>query len=224
MQVSYSRMDMGPFHTKEPPRNDRPTHTHNYRSARMRNSYRVKSGSMVVKISICMAVLAAAILLEVFVLNNDEVVSTVSAEASGGEGEQDDVLGRLRFVAAGGVKSVFSVQQRWRLPVNAREFQLLEDETLLRIACKAGAAVSVPAEGEVRAIANDETYGINVRIHHGNDLESVYYHLADVKVEVGQPLLAGDTLGSVAEGGDVYVKVLQAGSPMDPSAFLDLEE
>ena len=52
----------------------------------------------------------------------------------------------------------------------------------------------------------------------------MYYHLADVKVEVGQPLLAGDTLGSVAEGGDVYVKVLQAGSPMDPSAFLDLEE
>ena len=99
MQVSYSRMDMGPFHTKEPPRNDRPTHPHNYRSARMRNSYRVKSGSMVVKISICMAVLAAAILLEVFVLNNDEVVSTAHQLGERAEGFQ--ALAKVEVCANG---------------------------------------------------------------------------------------------------------------------------
>ena len=49
-------------------------------------------------------------------------------------------------------------------------------------------------------------------VSHGNELESVYYHLDGICVEEGQPLRADDTLGSVGADGYLYVAVLEEGT------------
>ena len=182
---------------------------------------------MLVKIGFCFAVLGAAVLAQNIILKDDaRAVVEASAEETAPvqEEESGDVLGRLRFVETGGVKSVFATAQRWSLPVRDSTVALIEDDTLLQMECKTGDTVSVAAAGEVLAVAHDETLGEYVRIYHGSDLESVYYNIDDIRVEVGQPLLAKDTLGTVGDGGKVFVKIMQSGAPQSPGAYLDVPE
>ena len=84
----------------------------------MRNSYRVKTQHGVNQHLHGSA--GAAILLNVRAQQH-EVVSTVSAEASGGERERGRCAGQAAVVAAGRVK-VVSPCSSLALPVNARNF------------------------------------------------------------------------------------------------------
>lgn len=186
-----------------------------------------RAGGMLAKIGFCLAVLAAAVLIQNFVLTDGDsraVVEASTEEKERENGESEDVLGRLRFVEAGGAKSVFAVSQRWSMPVASANTTLMEEDTLLQIIGKAGDTVSVSAAGEVRAIAYDDRLGACIRVHHGSDLESVYYNVKDIRVEVGQPLLAGDTLGEVGDTGMLYVAVTQSGEPQLPAAYLDVAD
>ncbi len=221
-------LSMTPFSTYDPQQRERAQYQRNTFRAwtRRRQRERVQAGSMLAKICVCMALLGVVVLLQLFILNQDTVnnirVVTASSEETNTEGNgDDDVLGRLRFVNSGEVKSVFATSQRWQLPLNAKAQSLLKDDTLLCLSAKAGDVVAVSAAGEVRAISNDEELGAYVRVNHGSDLESVYYNLKDVRVEVGQPLMAKDTLGLVGDSGALYVCVLLGGTPQDPMAYLD---
>lgn len=221
-------LSMTPFSTHDPQQRERARYQRSTFRAwtRRRERERVRVGSMLAKIGVCMALLGAVVLVQMFILKQDAAEPIRAVEASGGEntaGEtgDDDVLGRLRFVNSGEVKSVFAVSQRWRLPVKSGVQTLSNDDTLLCISAKAGDTVSVAAAGEVRAISHDETLGDYVRVNHGSDLESVYYNLSDIRVEAGQPLMAQDTLGTVGEGGNLYIAVLLSGAPQNPSSYLD---
>lgn len=195
---------------------------------RRREQDRVRAGSMLAKIGFCVGLLAVVVLAQAFLLKYDADLSgrasVVSAEGDSQETGDEDVLGRLRYVESGAVKSVFAASQRWRLPVAAGRMALVEDETLLRITASAGKTVSVSAAGEVRALGADAALGDYVRVYHGSDLESVYYGLADIRVEEGQPLMPQDTLGKLGSNGTMHVAVLLNGAPQDPSKYLDTEE
>ncbi|MEG1756207.1 MAG: M23 family metallopeptidase [Clostridia bacterium] len=221
-------LNLSPFSASEPRQQ---YHTHYEGEAfrawkRRRSGFKNRTGSMLAKIGICMAILGCVVLIQVFLLRNqasEDVVETAGNDTTGGGTENDDVLGRLRFVSAGGIKSVFSVSQRWDMPVANAKAALLDNDTMLCLTAIAGDPVSVAASGEVRSVAHDETFGDYVRINHGSELESIYYNLNDIRVEEGQPLLAKDTLGLVDADGKLYVEILRTGDKQNPAAYLNVE-
>lgn len=230
--MQFEEMELSAFLSEEPQRRRAAPARYAPYAARPGRGRRprTRAGSMLVKIGFCFAVFMAAVFVQRFLLQEEgagrAAVEATAAETDPGRetDEDEDVLGRLRFVEAGGARSVFATSQRWSMPINALQTELMEEETLLRIRGRAGDTVSVAAAGEVRAIARDEALGDYIRMHHGSDLESVYYNVSDIRVEVGQPLLARDTLGLLGDSGELYVSILLSGAPQAPAAYLDVRE
>lgn len=223
--MEQDRFRLTPFTAEEPrPRLRTAGADQSVRSwQRRREKARARAGSMLAKIALCMAVLLSVVAVQAFLLNGENRAVEADAAGSGeAPAETDDVLGRLRFVNAGGVRSVFSVSQRWSAPVTVKNASLVNDGTLVCISARAGERVCLPAMGEVASVASDPTLGDYVRIAHGGDLESVYYRLDGIRVEEGQPLQVGDVLGKVPSDGVLYVAVLQGGERLDPSGYLDV--
>lgn len=224
-----NRIRMEPFIAREMQYDERISRVSEraFLRARKRKRFEPRTGSMTAKISLCMAVLACVILAEALLLDvpwkPTSAVSVTQARQSAAETDEDEALGRLRFVEAGGVKSVFAVSQRWDMPVAAKEARSIEDETMLFMRAAAGEKVLLSASGEVRVIGEDETLGAYVRINHGSGLESVYYHLADVCVEEGQPLVHKDVLGRVHEDGTLYFAITRDGAPLNPESYLNTD-
>jgi murein DD-endopeptidase MepM/ murein hydrolase activator NlpD len=70
------------------------------------------------------------------------------------------------------------------------------------VAAPAGTPVGAMASGVVSLAETDMYYtGGTVMIDHGHGLHSIYVHLQDVLVEVGQQLAQGATLGTVGASG-----------------------
>jgi len=225
--MQHNGIDLEPFTTREPQRNLTTIPARERTAAWVRRKKRVETrvGSMVAKITICMAILALVILAEAFLLRGGQgnVVETAVTDQQDTGETDEEVLGRLRFVEAGGVKSVFAVSQRWDMPVSYSEASNIEDETTLFLRANAGENVRLSAAGEVKSVGTDEILGDYVRISHGGELESVYYHLSNICVEEGQPLSAKDVLGKVAADGTLYVCILQNGSPVNPETYLNVQ-
>ena len=61
-------------------------------------------------------------------------------------------------------------------------------------------------------------------LDHGGKYHSLYAHLADLAVEVGQKVIAGDVVGLSGQGGlespGVYFEVRHRGRPEDPLDWL----
>jgi murein DD-endopeptidase MepM/ murein hydrolase activator NlpD len=68
-------------------------------------------------------------------------------------------------------------------------------------------------------------YGIVVILDHGGDVQSLYAHLSAVAVAVGQPVRAGDRVGSMGStghstGSHLHFEVRRGGAVTNPAAFL----
>ena len=226
--MDLERLETTPFETAEPRRRGSGMHVNLRRRTRARSAGQTRrvGASMLVKIGVCAAALLLVLVLEVFVFphENEAVEAGAEAPAPTDGANTEDVLGRLRFVDGGGLIGVFAGTARWNLPVEASAAALLEDAQLLELEAPAGEVVSISAGGEVRAIGEDPELGAYVRIHHGDDLESVYYHLQDIRVEEGQPLLLGDTLGTVPEDGRIYMRIYQTGAPQEIETYIDVPD
>ena len=181
----------------------------------------VQARSMMIKVSICTLVLLMVIGVEIYLLSKSGEPAVETAGLAAEEAEQEETLGRLKFVSLNQAESVFSANQRWSSPVAAAEAMLMEDEKLLQLTAAAGSTVSLPAAGEVKALFTDAVYGAGLRISHGNGLESIYYGIEDIRVEVGQPLNACDTLGEMPEAGTIYVALNQSGTALCPTDIID---
>jgi lipoprotein NlpD len=97
----------------------------------------------------------------------------------------------------------------------------------LLLAAPAGTPVRAPQRGQVAFVGNQGTLlGTFVVLDHGNAQASVYAHLAEASVRVGQQLAQGDVVGSVGSSGLVgmsprlYFEVRQAREPVDPRPLL----
>ena len=224
-------MDLDQF-TLEPFVTDEPAGRRPQRSRRSQNTRRRgrRSGNAaLIQAVICVAALLLLLGLELFVFHDLEEPRPASAAPASTDAEEteenagrseEETLGRLKFVN-GRFYSVYPADARWSLPLTASEMESLNEGSLLKLTADPGENVCAAAAGQVRSVGIDEQYGKYVRIGHGGDLESVYYHLDAVCVEEGQPLQTNDTLGTVGSDGELYVAVLEGGQPQRALNFYE---
>jgi septal ring factor EnvC (AmiA/AmiB activator) len=95
-----------------------------------------------------------------------------------------------------------------------------------------GVEIEAAQDGAVRAVYEGTVvfadrfrgYGLMVVLDHGGKHHSLYAHLAEATVAVGQKLAAGDVLGTVGatsvEGPGLYFEMRFQGRPEDPADWL----
>jgi len=97
------------------------------------------------------------------------------------------------------------------------------------IAAAAGTEVCAVADGTVYTVYEDETMGMTVVIHHGQDYVTTYSSLEEtLAVQPGDIVTAGQTIGTVgntalmecAIGDHLHFAVSCRGESMDPAEFL----
>jgi len=82
-------------------------------------------------------------------------------------------------------------------------------------------------QGTVAFAEHFKGYGLMVVLDHGGKHHTLYAHLAQAAVEVGQKVAAGDVLGTASEGGEgsgLYFEVRFQGRPEDPLDWLKKAE
>lgn len=94
----------------------------------------------------------------------------------------------------------------------------------LDIAADRGTPIHAPRDGVVRWSGTVAGYGRVVYVDHGDGLETRYAHCDRLKVQEGQSVRAGDTLGTVGSTGrstgpHLHFEVRQDGVAIDPEGF-----
>lgn len=90
--------------------------------------------------------------------------------------------------------------------------------------------LAIAGAAGVVQIAGDSSTGHRVWIDHGNGLRSGYFHLLDLRVHVGEPIVAGTPLGLVGDnpadhdGRHLHFEVSPVDhySPRDPAPYMAL--
>lgn len=176
---------------------------------------KVDASGIVVKVGLCAAVLALAVVIRAFGGGKpEERVAETSTYASDTETQDQQSLGTLQYVDAG-------VSRKWSAPVQSLDIELLRDSQLLRFTAKNDAVTACMA-GKVLSIEQDVQLGNSVRIQSDDDCETVYYGFDTVAVIQGAEVVEGDVLGTVTAGRSIYLRVFEKGAPQDPTAYVDL--
>jgi murein DD-endopeptidase MepM/ murein hydrolase activator NlpD len=81
--------------------------------------------------------------------------------------------------------------------------------------------------GRTALVAEHFFAGRNVLLDHGLGLFTLYFHLTEARVALGEPVAAGQVIGTVGATGRVtgphlHFAVLLAGARVDPEALLRL--
>jgi septal ring factor EnvC (AmiA/AmiB activator) len=105
------------------------------------------------------------------------------------------------------------------------EFQTETLRNGVDFAAEAGARVGSVAVGVTRFAGWFRGYGRIVIIDHGDGFHTVSGHLDEIHVEVGDPVEAGQSLGTVGETGSLggpslYFELRRGGDPIDPVPWL----
>ena len=113
-----------------------------------------------------------------------------------------------------------------RVPFGRRKHARFETYTIqngIEIAAPQDTPVTAVYEGTVVFADRFKGYGLMVAVDHGGKHHTLYAHLGDVAVQVGQKVAAGERLGSVGaglEGPGLYFEVRFQGRPEDPAEWL----
>jgi septal ring factor EnvC (AmiA/AmiB activator) len=125
--------------------------------------------------------------------------------------------GNLPWPVAGRVRVAFG---RRKHP----KFDTYTVENGIEIDAREGAPVAAVHEGTVAFADRFRGYGLMVVVDHGGKHHTLYAHLADLRVQPGQRVAAGQVLGTVGsgvEGPGLYFEVRYHGRPEDPAEWLD---
>ncbi|MDQ6918747.1 MAG: M23 family metallopeptidase [Candidatus Dormibacteraeota bacterium] len=92
------------------------------------------------------------------------------------------------------------------------------------LAAPAGTAVFAP-DGGVASVGAGGPCGIHVVLRHGGGVETLYCHLLNATVADGQPIAAGERIGSVGSSGNstgphLHFEVHRDGRAVDPAGWL----
>jgi septal ring factor EnvC (AmiA/AmiB activator) len=138
------------------------------------------------------------------------------AEIVGG-GPFEAAKGRLRWPVAGGkVLARYGKQQH---PV----LHTITDNKGIDIGVSTGSSIATVASGEVSTIWWLPSYGNLVIVAHDGGYRTVYAHLAEIAVEEGQKVTAGQTIGQSGEGIEgpmVHFEVWRGRETQDPLKWL----
>ena len=93
------------------------------------------------------------------------------------------------------------------------------------IAVPTGTPVAAAATGTIIVASYQGSCGNMVAIDHHGGLSTMYCHLSQIFVGVGQEVQRGQTIGAAGATGDatgphVHFQVMQNGHPVDPMSFL----
>jgi septal ring factor EnvC (AmiA/AmiB activator) len=124
--------------------------------------------------------------------------------------------GNLPWPVAGRIRVAFG---RRKHP----KFDTYTVENGIEIDAHEGAPVEAVHEGTVAYADRFRGYGLMVVLDHGGKHHTLYAHLADLRVQAGQRVAAGQVLGSVGsgmEGPGLYFEVRFQGRPEDPGEWL----
>jgi murein DD-endopeptidase MepM/ murein hydrolase activator NlpD len=88
-----------------------------------------------------------------------------------------------------------------------------------------GTPIMAAADGEVTYAGTRSGYGLVVEINHGDGVGTVYGHMDEISVAVGDFLQQGDLIGTVGATGNastphLHYEVLIDGEIYDPWLFL----
>lgn len=178
--------------------------------------------SLVAKVGVC--VLACAFMLALKGLDNpvaEQVVAGVKV-AVNDETDFNEMFGKLQFVELPETLEVFSNSDKLALPVSAPAQPVGSEQEYVLWEGIPDTTVLAAAAGQIRAVSEDDVLGKYVRIQHDNNLETIYYGLAEISVEQGQPIKKFDTLGITGEEGTLCVYVMLDGKPQSPGEYMDL--
>jgi len=95
----------------------------------------------------------------------------------------------------------------------------------LDIAGREGASVIVPAEGVVTFAGPNGGYGNTVKVFHGYGISTLYAHMDNVLVRVGQRMERGEVLGTVGNTGrstgpHLHYEIQLHGVRVDPRRYI----
>lgn len=95
----------------------------------------------------------------------------------------------------------------------------------VEFAAPRGTSVRTVAKGEVRFADWFRGYGRIVIVDHGDGYFTVYGHLDEIDVDVGEGVSEGDTLGKAGDTGSLagprlYFEIRRGSQPLDPSGWL----
>jgi septal ring factor EnvC (AmiA/AmiB activator) len=125
--------------------------------------------------------------------------------------------GNLPWPVAGRVRVAFG---RRKHP----KFETYTVENGIEIDAREGTPVAAVHEGTVAFADRFRGYGLMVVVDHGGKHHTLYAHLANLRVQAGQRVAAGQVLGTVGtgvEGPGLYFEVRFHGRPEDPAEWLD---
>ena len=153
--------------------------------------------------------------------------------------ELDDAESRLQDLIqglAGGDVSVpmtafkgflpWPTEGRIRVPFGRRKHPRFDVYTLqngIEIEAPLDAPVRAVHEGTVVFAGRFKGYGLMVVLDHGGKHHSLYAHLAELRVSMGQRVAAGDLLGLVGQGLEepgLYFEIRFQGRPENPADWL----
>jgi murein DD-endopeptidase MepM/ murein hydrolase activator NlpD len=89
-----------------------------------------------------------------------------------------------------------------------------------------GDTVRCTFDGMVRIAKRSRSFGYYVVVRHFNGLETVYGHLSKIKVNVNQPIKAGELLGlggstGHSTGPHLHYEIRYLGNPINPNDIVD---
>ena len=90
-----------------------------------------------------------------------------------------------------------------------------------------GTKIIAPADGVVKKVSRDKSYGISIELAHSGTVSTVYGHLSGVKVHVGDKVKRGTVIGLVGStgrstGSHLHYELRVRGKAKDPGRMLAL--
>jgi murein DD-endopeptidase MepM/ murein hydrolase activator NlpD len=126
--------------------------------------------------------------------------------------------GQLLWPVSGPITSPFGMRMH---PVYGRPIL----HAGIDIAAAQGTTIAAAAEGRVIVAGYQGDCGKMVALAHSGGLSTIYCHMSQIFVGVGQDVQRGQAIGAVGMTGDatgphVHFQVMQDGHPVDPMSFL----
>lgn len=204
-------MNFSKMHIVEPRQEKGPCGTFAIREEREEKSQ--PGWSMKTKMSLCLVVMALALVVE---------LTGLGEEPGTGESSQEEALGALHYVDGQAGESLSTVLgEKWETPVLCGQVSLLQEDSLVGFQALTK-EVRACCDGTVLLTGEDDVLGLYARIQLDEDRETVYYGFDVLEVQAAETVTAGQRLGTVQPGKTLYFSVTDRGEPLDPRDYVQM--